>query len=151
MVSPHNFIHIYSLWYGNMPDIYTALMFLLYTITESSWSWCPLRFSPTLIYYWFPRCVQSCLFLSPCTISSPSNPICLPRHAAACTIHCRYIPRSLCLYQTFMQSPSLGILQGYHCKIPPPITWAAWYHIPFPYDMRESITLGDKQIWSVLL
>ena len=45
IIAPQNVIHIYLLWHGIMPDLFTALLFSLYTFTNSSRSLCPLYYN----------------------------------------------------------------------------------------------------------
>ena len=87
--------------------------------TNSSCSLHPLHSILTLFYYWFPRWIQSGQLLGPCTNAFLSDSICIPRHATskpACTIDCRYILRSPCLYWPHTRSPSFGTLQGCPCN-----------------------------------
>ena len=107
MIAPQTVIHIYSLWYGNMPDIFTELLFSFYNFINFYCSPRLLRSSLTLFSCWFPRCVQSGTFLRTWTNACPSGSIFIPRHVAvkpACTINRIYFPSSPCFYQPHTRS-----------------------------------------------
>ena len=103
-----------------MSDIFTVLLCLLYTFTNSSCSSRPLHYGLTLFSYWFPIWVQYSPFIIPWTNSLSTYSICITLNTAAkpaCTILHRYILGYPCLYQPHTRSPSFGTLRG-----------CTWYH-----------------------
>ena len=99
-----------------MPDIFIALLCLLYTFSNSCLYPHPLHSSRTFFSYWFPIWVQYSPFLSPCTNYCPSYSICILLNVEekhACKIDRRYIPPSSCLYNPHMWSPLSGTLRGF--------------------------------------